>query len=429
MIRIMKYGEGPNSAIFERSTATADVSGAVAEIIQAVRAEGDKALRRFEEKFDHVKLEGLEVTPDELEAAMEKVSPEFLGVLERAGANIRAYHAKQLRSGYVMTQQPGLVVGQRVIPLERVGICVPGSGSGTPLASTVLMNAIPASLAGCGEICMVTPALPDGTISPAILAAAKVAGVDRVFKLGGAQAVAALAYGTETVPRVDKIVGPGGAFVAEAKKQVFGQVAIDMIAGPSEILVVSDSKSDPRYLAADMLSQAEHDKNAAAVLVTDSPALAEAVQREIEAQLPGLAREEIARASIENNGKIIVAEDLKAAIAIANEIAPEHLELCLDDPFDHLAEIRHAGSVFLGRSCPEAMGDYMAGPNHTLPTGGTARFSSPLSVDDFVKKSQYIYYTREAQAAAAADVARFAEGEGLTGHARSAVIRTGDIEP
>ena len=429
MIRIMKYGEESNSAIFERSTATADVSGAVAEIIQAVRAEGDKALRRFEEKFDHVKLEGLEVTPDELEAAMAKVSPEFLGVLERAGANIRAYHAKQLRSGYVMTQQPGLVVGQRVIPLERVGICVPGSGSGTPLASTVLMNAIPASLAGCGEICMVTPALPDGTISPAILAAAKVAGVDRVFKLGGAQAVAALAYGTETVPRVDKIVGPGGAFVAEAKKQVFGQVAIDMIAGPSEILVVSDAKSDPRYLAADMLSQAEHDKNAAAVLVTDSPALAEAVQREIEAQLPGLAREEIARASIENNGKIIVAEDLKAAIAIANEIAPEHLELCLDDPFDHLAEIRHAGSVFLGRSCPEAMGDYMAGPNHTLPTGGTARISSPLSVDDFVKKSQYIYYTREAQAAAAADVARFAEVEGLTGHARSAVIRTGDIEP
>ena len=429
MIRIMKYGEEPNLAIFQRSTATADVSGAVAEIIQAVRKEGDEALRRFEERFDHVKLLKLEVTASELEAAMAQVTPEFLGVLERSAANIRAYHLKQQRPGYVMTQQPGLIVGQRVIPLERVGICVPGSGSGTPLASTVLMNAIPASLAGCGEICMVTPALPDGTISPAILAAAKVAGVDRVFKLGGAQAVAALAYGTETVPRVDKIVGPGGAFVAEAKKQVFGQVAIDMIAGPSEILVVSDSKSDPRYLAADMLSQAEHDKNAAAVLVTDSPALAEAVQREIEAQLPGLAREEIARASIENNGKIIVAEDLKAAIAIANEIAPEHLELCLDDPFDRLAEIRHAGSVFLGRSCPEAMGDYMAGPNHTLPTGGTARFSSPLSVDDFVKKSQYIYYTREAQAAAAADVARFAEVEGLTGHARSAVIRTGDIEP
>ena len=424
MIRIMKYGEEPNSAIFARSTATADVSGAVREIIEAVRTEGDRALRRFEEKFDHVSLEKLEVTAEELEAAMAAVTPEFLGVLERSAANIRAYHAKQLRTGYLMTQQPGLIVGQRVIPLERVGICVPGSGSGTPLASTVLMNAIPASLAGCGEICMVTPALPDGSVSPAILAAARIAGIDRVFKLGGAQAVAALAYGTESVPRVDKIVGPGGAFVAEAKKQVFGQVAIDMIAGPSEILVVSDGKSDPRYLAADLLSQAEHDRNAAAVLVTDSMELARAVQKEIEIQLPKLRRQEIARASVEANGKIIVAEDLKAAVAVANEIAPEHLELCLDDPFDYLEEIRHAGSVFLGRSCPEAMGDYCAGPNHTLPTGGTARFSSPLSVDDFVKKSQYIYYTPQAQAAAAADVALFAETEGLTGHARSALIRT-----
>ena len=378
MIRIMKYGEEPNSAIFRRSTAAADVSGAVAEILRAVRSEGDTALRRFEEAFDHVKLEGLEVTSSELEAGMAAVSPEFLGVLERSAANIRAYHVKQVRSGYEMTQQPGLIVGQRVIPLERVGICVPGSGSGTPLASTVLMNAIPARLAGCGEICMVTPAMPDGTIAPAILAAAKIAGVDRIFKLGGAQAVAALAYGTETVPPVDKIVGPGGAFVAEAKKQVFGKVAIDMIAGPSEILVVSDGKSDPRCLAADLLSQAEHDKNAAAVLVTDSMDLAVAVQREIEVQLPQLPREEIARASVEANGKIIVAGDLRSAIAIANEIAPEHLELCLDDPFDYLEEIRHAGSVFLGRSCPEAMGDYCAGPNHTLPTGGTARFSSPL---------------------------------------------------
>ena len=423
MIRIMKYGEEPDSAIFRRSTATADVSGAVAAIIEAVRTEGDEALRRFEEQFDHVLLDSLEVTASELEAAMVSVSPEFLGVLERSAANIRAYHAKQVRSGYAMTQQPGLIVGQRVIPLERVGICVPGSGSGTPLASTVLMNAIPASLAGCGEITMVTPAMPDGTVSPAILAAAKIAGVDRVFKLGGAQAVAALAYGTETVPRVDKIVGPGGAYVAEAKKQVFGQVAIDMIAGPSEILVVADGKSDPRFLAADLLSQAEHDKNAAAVLVTDSMALAEAVQREIEVQLPQLRRQEIARASVEANGKIIVAEDLRSAIAIANEIAPEHLELCLDDPFDYLDAIRHAGSVFLGRSCPEAMGDYVAGPNHTLPTGGTARFSSPLGVEDFVKRSQYIYYTRDAQAGAAADVALFAETEGLTGHARSALIR------
>ena len=423
MIPILKYGQEPNSAIFRRSTATDDVSGAVAEILRAVREEGDAALRRFEEAYDHVKLVGLEVTASELEAAMAAVSPEFLGVLERSAANIRAFHEKQVRSGYVMTQQPGLTVGQRVIPLERVGICVPGSGSDTPLASTVLMNAIPAKLVGCGEICMVTPAMPDGTLSPAILAVAKIAGVDRVFKLGGAQAVAALAYGTETVPKADKIVGPGGAFVAEAKKQVFGRVAIDMIAGPSEILVVSDGKSDPRCLAADLLSQAEHDRNAAAVLVTDSMDLALAVQKEIEAQLPLLPREEIARASVESNGKIIVTGDLRDAIAIANEIAPEHLELCLDEPFACLEEIRHAGSVFLGRSCPEAMGDYCAGPNHTLPTGGTARFSSPLGVDDFVKRSQYIYYTPEAQAEAAADVALFAETEGLTGHARSALVR------
>lgn len=423
MIRILNYGQEPSSTIFARSTATADAAGAVAEIIARVRREGDRALLDYEERFDRVKLASLEVTEEEFDEARKAVSPELLGVLDRSAANIRAYHEKQKRPGYVMTQQPGLIVGQRVIPLEKVGICVPGSGSATPLASTVLMNAIPARLAGCGEIVMITPALPDGSVSPVILAAARVAGVDRVFKLGGAQGVAALVYGTETVPRVDKIVGPGGAYVAEAKKQVFGQVAIDMIAGPSEILVVADGKSDPRYLAADLLSQAEHDKNASAVLVTDSPALAKAVQAEIEVQLPALARQEIARASIEQNGKIIVAEDLHEAVAIANEIAPEHLELCLDDPFDWLPEIRHAGSVFLGRSCPEAMGDYCAGPNHTLPTGGTARFSSPLSVDDFVKKSQYIYYTPQAQADAAQDVALFARAEGLTGHARSALIR------
>ena len=426
MIRIMKYGEEPNSAIFERSTATADVSGAVAEIITAVRAEGDRALRRFEEAFDHVKLEAIEVSAAELDEAMNKVESGFLEVLQHSTENIRAFHSRQLQNGYITSDNPGVITGQRVIPLEKVGICVPGSGSGTPLASTVLMNAIPAKLAGCGEILMVTPAMTDGSISPAILAAARLAGVDRIFKLGGAQAVAALACGTETVPKVDKIVGPGGAYVAEAKKQVFGQVAIDMIAGPSEILVVSDAKSDPGYLAADMLSQAEHDKNAAAVLVTDSMALAEAVQKEIEAQLPLLARCDIARASVEKNGKIIVTEDLKTAVAIANEIGPEHLELSLDEPFAWLEEIRHAGSVFLGRHCPEAMGDYYAGPNHTLPTGGTVRFSSPLSVEDFVKKSQFIYYTKEAQIRAAADVARFAEVEGLTGHARSALIRTED---
>ena len=316
----------------------------------------------------------------------------------------------------------GTILGQKVIPMEKVGLCVPGGK--TPLTSTVLMDAIPAKVAGCRELLMVTPARPDGTIDASILAAASIAGVDKIFKLGGAQAVAALAYGTESVPAVDKIVGPGGAFVAEAKKQVFGKVAIDMIAGPSEILIVADGKSNPRFVAADMLSQAEHDTFASAVLVTDSMELAEKVQAEIERQLPALIREKIARASVDNNGKIIVADDIASAVDIANEIAPEHLELCVDDPFDYLDKIRNAGSIFLGRSCPEALGDYLAGANHTLPTGGTARFSSPLSVDDFIKKSQYIYYTEEALAGVAQDIARFARKEGLTGHARSALIRT-----
>ena len=270
---------------------------------------------------------------------------------------------------------------------------------------------------------MVTPAGPDGKIDPSILAAARVAGVDRVFKLGGAQGIAALAYGTESVPRVDKIVGPGGAFVSEAKRQVFGVVSIDMVAGPSEILVVADGRGDPRHIAADLLSQAEHDKMAAAVLATDSMALAERVRREIEAQLSALPREEIARASIENNGKIIVTPDIATAVEIANAIAPEHLELCLDEPFAWLDRVRNAGSVFLGKNCPEAVGDYFAGLNHTLPTSGTARFSSPLSVDDFVKKTQFAYFSPEALAGAAADIARLARTEGLEGHARSVLIR------
>ncbi len=429
MIPILKTAEIARADILRRANPLSEVAGAVAEIIAAVRSEGDQALLRFTEKLDGVRLRSLEVPTEETEAALAAVDPEFLAVLHRAAENIRAFHAKQLRSGFLLTQRPGVVVGQRVIPMERAGICVPGSGSGTPLSSTVLMSAIPAKLAGCGEIDMVTPAGPDGTVAPSLLAAAKIAGVDRVFKLGGAQAVAALAYGTETVPKVDKIVGPGGAFVAEAKKQVFGQVSIDMIAGPSEILIVSDGGSDPRHLAADLLSQAEHDRNASAVLVTDSLPLARAVQAEIEVQLPQLLRREIARASVDGNGKIIVTEDLHEAIDIANALAPEHLELSVDKPFDYLEEIRHAGSVFLGRNCPEAMGDYYAGPNHTLPTGGTARFSSPLSVDDFVKKSQFIYYSRDALAEAAPDVDRFAREEGLTGHARSAVIRTEGEKP
>ena len=421
MIQILKYGEVSNQEIFARTIPQDTVSDVVAEIIANVRSGGDRALYEYCEKLDGAKLDSLRVSQAEIDSAMREVEPEFLSVLKKAAANIRAFHEKQVRSGFRM-EGDGTVLGQKVVPLARVGLCVPGGK--TPLSSTVLMDAIPAKTAGCPELIMVTPARPDGTVDASILAAASIAGVDKIFKLGGAQAVAALAYGTESVPAVDKIVGPGGAYVAEAKKQVFGKVAIDMIAGPSEILVVADGKSDPRCVAADMLSQAEHDTFASAVLVTDSMELAKNVQAEIERQLPELIREPIARASVENNGKIIVADDVMTAVDIANEIAPEHLELCVDDPFAYLELVRNAGSVFLGRSCPEALGDYLAGANHTLPTGGTARFSSPLSVDDFVKKSQYIYYTEEALAGVAQDIARFARKEGLTGHARSALIRT-----
>jgi len=421
MIQILKYGEVARDEIFSRVIPQETVSDRVTEIINAVRRDGDKALFDFCEKFDGVKLDALQVTKTEMDAAMDAVSPEFLSVLKKAAANIRAFHEKQLRDGFRI-EGNGTVLGQKVMPIEKVGLCVPGGK--TPLSSTVLMDSIPAKVAGCRELVMVTPACPDGTIDASILAAAGIAGVDKIFKLGGAQAVAALAYGTESVPQVDKIVGPGGAFVAEAKKQVFGRVAIDMIAGPSEILVVADGRSDPRYVAADLLSQAEHDRFASAVLVTDSEELASEVQAEIERQLPLLERADIARASIDTHGKIIIAEDLSTVIDIANEIAPEHLELCVDDPFAYLDRIRNAGSVFLGRYCPEALGDYLAGTNHTLPTSGTARFSSPLSVDDFVKKTQYIYYTEDALTAVARDVELFARQEGLTAHARSAVIRT-----
>ena len=328
----------------------------------------------------------------------------------------------QMRNSFIINDEKGIVIGQKVIPVDRAGLYVPGGTAAYP--STVLMDSIPAKIAGVKEVIMVTPPNSEGKVNPVILAAAFVAGVDKIFKIGGAQAIAALAYGTESVPAVHKIVGPGNAFVAEAKKQVYGKVSIDMIAGPSEILIVGDSKSNPKFLAADLLSQAEHDKMASAVLVTDSLSLANKVSEELEKQISLLERSEIARASIDNNGKIIVAENLESAIQIANEIAPEHLELCVDNPFDYLDSIRHAGSIFMGRYCPEALGDYFAGPNHTLPTSGTAKFSSPLSVDDFVKKTQYTYYTKEALDRVAHSVGYFAEKEGLTAHAKSAVIRT-----
>ena len=421
MIKIMKYGQVPNSEIFARVAPSVNVEAIVADIIADVRANGDRAVLDYNLKFDKAQLETLLVSQEEIDEVFASVEPEFLTILEQAAENIRNFHSRQVRNSFVIADKPGIVLGQKVTPIERVGVYVPGGTAAYP--STVLMDTIPAKIAGCPMIVMVTPPGKDGKINPVILAAAKIAGVDLIFKVGGAQAVAALAYGTESIPKVDKIVGPGNAFVAEAKKQVFGLVSIDMIAGPSEILVIADGNSDPAHVAADLLSQAEHDKLASAVLVTDSADLAEKVSAELEKQIPLLPRAEIARASIDNNGKIIVAENLMQGIEISNEIAPEHLELMVDDPFAYLDAVKHAGSIFMGRNCPEALGDYFAGPNHTLPTSGTARFSSPLSVDDFVKKSQFTYYTADALQAVADSINYFANKEGLQAHGKSAMIR------
>lgn len=426
MIRIFEYGKTPDDEIFARGSDSANVEGIVADIIENVKTNGDKALKEYTLKFDKADLDSLTVSEDEIEEAFASVESEFIRVLNEAAENIRAFHSRQLRNSFVITEKDGVVCGQRIIPIENVGVYVPGGTA--PLSSTVLMDTIPAKIAGCKNIVMTTPPSADGKIDPSILAAAKIAGVDRIFKVGGAQAIAALAYGTETIPKVDKIVGPGNAFVAEAKKQVFGRVSIDMIAGPSDILVVADGKSDVKNVAADMLSQAEHDKMATAVLITDSMELAAKVAAEIEVQLEALPRKDIARVSIENNGKIIVAPNLDLAIEAANKAAPEHLELVVDDPFKYLGMVKNAGSVFMGRYCPEALGDYLSGANHTLPTNGTARFSSPLSVDDFIKKTQYTYYSKEALEKVYKDIALFAEKEGLHAHAKSATIRFEDKE-
>lgn len=424
MIQIIE-GKFEASLMPDRREEDARVTDAVAAILADVRQNGDEALYRFSEKFDGARPATIEVPRAEIDAAAQTVGPEFMETLKAAAENIRAFHKRQIREGYVVTDKPGVILGQRVIPLSRAGVYIPGGTAAYP--STVLMDAIPAVLAGVNEVVMCTPPSRGGTVAPEILAAAKVAGVSRVFRVGGAQAVAAMAYGTESVSPVDKIVGPGNVYVAEAKRQVFGQVGIDIIAGPSEILIIADGASNPAYVAADMLSQAEHDKNAAAVLVTDSRPLADAVASEIEAQLALLPRAEIARASVDQNGRILVVRDLAEAAETSNEIAPEHLELCVEDPFALLPLIRNAASVFLGRYCPEALGDYFAGPNHTLPTVSTARFASPLGVEDFVKRAQFTYYTREALAQVADRVAQFASREGLDAHARSVLIRTEDV--
>lgn len=423
MIKILRYEDAGDAGILARNAeGTFGVEDAVTEIIAGVRRGGDRAVLEYTERFDHVTLEALEVTREEIDAAYASIEPEFIAVMEEAAENIRRFHAQQLRPGFILNDRPGTLIGQKVIPLERVGLYIPGGTAAYP--STVLMDAIPAKLAGVGELIITSPPT-GGAVNPVILAAAKIAGVDRVFAAGGAQAVAALAYGTESIPKVDKIFGPGNAYVAEAKRQVSRRVAIDIVAGPSEILVIADGASSAAQVAADLLSQAEHDKNASAVLVTDSEELALAVRAEIETQLAVLPRREIAAASIEANGKIILVKSLTEAVDISNRLAPEHLELCLDAPFDLLDRVKNAGSVFLGRNCPEALGDYFAGPNHTLPTIGCARFASPLSVDDFVKKMQYTYYTRDALGAVAEKIEAFAEREGLSGHARSVASRFG----
>ncbi|MDO5111722.1 MAG: histidinol dehydrogenase [Clostridia bacterium] len=420
MIRILSYSESMREEIFARATMESNVSEVVSDILADVRQNGDKAVLAYSDCFDGANGAPLKVTKAEIAKAVAGVDKAFMGVLQRAAENIRAFHAHQVRSGFVVSEQEGVLLGQKVLPLGAVGLYVPGGTASYP--SSVLMNAIPAKLAGVERVVMVTPA-KGGVIPREILAAAQLGGVDEIYRVGGAQAIGALAYGTETIRRVDKIVGPGNAFVAEAKRQVSGLVDIDMIAGPSEILIVADEGCDPVWVAADMLSQAEHDKNASAVLITVSQKLAKRVQAELERQIPLLPRADIARASIDNNGKIVVSTNIAQAIDIANDLAPEHLELCLDAPFDYLDRVRCAGSVFLGKYAPEALGDYFAGPNHVLPTSGTARFSSPLSVDDFVKKYSFTYYTASALAKVQQDIQAFAMREGLDAHARSVAVR------
>ena len=424
MMKLIEYrGQRAEELLNRAAEPQRDVTQTVSDILAQVRARGDEAVLDYCEKFDGTRPSSLLVTEQEIDQAMEMVDPALLDTMRLAADNITRFHSQQKRTGFVDTARAGVVVGQRVLPLASVGLYVPGGTARYP--SSVLMDAIPAKLAGVKNIVMTTPPDKQGGVPAVILAAARLAGVSTIVKLGGAQAVAALAYGTQSVPRVDKIVGPGNIFVATAKQLCYGMglVDIDMVAGPSEIMVIADAGSNPAHVAADLLSQAEHDRLSSAWLVTTDMALAKRVQTEVDAQLKALSRVEIATPSVENNGRIIVVDSLETAARLANEIAPEHLELCVDDPFGLLPLIDNAGSVFLGRYCPEPLGDYLAGPNHTLPTGGTARYSSPLGVDDFCKRSSYIYYTREALDSVADDVQRFALSEGLQAHANAVRVR------
>lgn len=421
MIKIFDNGFDISKVLNREIQTYGEYENVVKEVVANVICNGDNALKQYTQKFDGVWLDDLLVSQQEIEEAKEKVSDEFKNILKTAADNIAFFHKKQVKQGFEVTKEDGIILGQKYTPIQKAGIYVPGGTASYP--STVLMNAIPAKIAGVSEIIMCTPPQKDGKIKAEILVAADLAGVDKIFKCGGAQAIAAMAYGTESIPQVYKIVGPGNIFVALAKKLVFGTVSIDMIAGPSEILVIADQNANPTHLAADLLSQAEHDKLATAVLVTNSKDIATKTANEIERQFALLPRQEIARVSIDNNGKIIVVDSIEQAIQVSNAIAPEHLEVCVDNPYEYLDKITNAGSIFLGGYTPEALGDYFAGPNHTLPTSGSAKFSSPLSVDDFVKKSSYIQYTKTALNKVKDQVATFAEAEGLSAHARSATIR------
>lgn len=424
---VQRGGDLPEKLRSRSQLTQESVSQAVQEILNGVRARGDEALYEYEEKFDHVDLRprGLRVTKEEMEAAYRAVDADLLATLRRSRDNIVAFHEKQLEKTWVDFQE-GSALGQLVRPLARAGVYVPGGTA--PLSSSVLMNALPAKVAGVSSIAMCTPPGPDGSIDPAMLVAADLCGISEIYKLGGAQAVAAMAFGTKSIRPVDKIVGPGNLYVANAKRAVYGFVGIDMVAGPSEVLIVADDTANPRYVAADLLSQAEHDKVAAPILITTSEALAKAVQVELPVQLAALPRAQIAKAAIENNGAILLAEDLDTAFDLANRIAPEHLELCIADAFSHLGKVQNAGACFVGHFSPEPLGDYFAGPNHVLPTSGTARFFSPLTVQDFIKRTSIVYYSRKKLAAAYEDIARFARAEKLEAHARSAEIRFLDGE-
>ncbi|MBR2176886.1 MAG: histidinol dehydrogenase [Clostridia bacterium] len=409
----------------ERSSDTdRDVTAIVSDIINNVRKNGDKAVTEYTIKFDGKAPEFFEVPKEEIEKAAAACDPDFVRTLEKAAENIRDFHTRQKQQSWLTTKDNGVIMGQRVRGLARVGLYVPGGTAAYP--SSVLMNAVPAKIAGVKELIMVTPPLKNGKPNPDIMAAAAVAGVDRVFLIGGAQAVAALAYGTESVPKVDKIVGPGNIFVATAKKLVYGTVDIDMIAGPSEILVLADDSADPKFLAADLMSQAEHDRLASAILVTTSEKVAEETVKELDRQMKTLSRAEIIDESLTNFGAIILCDNMEKAVEMANSLAPEHLEVCCENPMEYVGKLDNAGSVFLGNYSPEPLGDYFAGPNHVLPTSGTARFFSPLSVDSFVKKSSFIYYTESALRADKDDIVRFANTEGLTAHANSIIVRFED---